>query len=255
MTHAVLLGRDSWAEFPTRKYVDISEKETLVTFTVSESETAENARRYSDWVNSAVGLVETSTKEAVVARFSGKRCRLPSAMAWVKIDITNTDGTAASEGTYYTRFNKGWLPREAIVEAGTSEIPLRHTGNQLCSMTPNMKLGVGGAPLVKSDLTKAQILPTQSGEINTVEEAEAEKPRKILQEVLDSLDEDQRAAFVKLWQRVPPHLHEINFDFEKELWKVADIDALAELLCSYQHRFSHHSTDLGHVTVDPFRII
>ena len=46
--------------------------------------------------------------------------------------------------------------------------------------------------------------------------------------VLDSLDKDQRAAFVKLWQRVPPHLHERNFCFEKELWKVTDNDALAD---------------------------
>ncbi|CAN0450123.1 unnamed protein product, partial [Scytosiphon promiscuus] len=27
------------------------------------------------------------------------------------------------------------------------------------------------------------------------------------------------------------------------------------LLCRYEHSFSHHSTDLGNVTVDPFRII
>lgn len=60
---------------------------------------------------------------------------------------------------------------------------------------------------------------------------------------------------MRLWRKVPPHLYEINFDFENELWTAADIDALGELLCTYEHRFSHHSTDLGHVTVDPFRII
>ena len=33
------------------------------------------------------------------------------------------------------------------------------------------------------------------------------------------------------------------------------MDDLGDLLCKYAHRFSKHSTDLGHVTVDPFRII
>ena len=70
-----------------------------------------------------------------------------------------------------------------------------------------------------------------------------------------SLDDDQQVAFKRLWQRVPPHLHEINFDLEKALWTVGDVDALGDLLCKYEHRFSRHSTDLGHDTVDPFRII
>ena len=67
--------------------------------------------------------------------------------------------------------------------------------------------------------------------------------------------DDQQAAFKRLWQRAPRHLNEINFDFEKALWTAGDIDALGELLCKYEHRFSHHSTDLGHATVDPFRIM
>ena len=34
-----------------------------------------------------------------------------------------------------------------------------------------------------------------------------------------------------------------------------NIDALGDTLCEFEHRFSKHSTDLGHVTVDPFRIV
>ena len=66
---------------------------------------------------------------------------------------------------------------------------------------------------------------------------------------------DQSAAFLRLWQRLSPHLYDIKFDFGKERWAAADIDALGELVCCYEHRFSHQSTDLGHATVDPFRII
>ena len=44
-----------------------------------------------------------------------------------------------------------------------------------------MKLGVGSAHLVKSDLTKAQLLPNESGENNAVEEVEAKKTPEIPQ--------------------------------------------------------------------------
>ena len=78
-----------------------------------------------------------------------------------------------------------------------------------------MKMGIGGAPLVKSDLTKAQLTPVVST-INVVAAAapSAEKPCEFPQEVLPSLDTDQRAAFVRMWRRVPPHLHTSNVDFE-----------------------------------------
>lgn len=32
MGHSILMGRDSWAQFPVRQFVDVSEKETVVTF-------------------------------------------------------------------------------------------------------------------------------------------------------------------------------------------------------------------------------
>ena len=49
-------------------------------------------------------------------------------------------------------------------------------------------------------------------------------------------------------------MREIHFEFEGSLWTEKDIDDLGNLLCKCAHRFSKHSTDLGHVTVDPFRI-
>ena len=39
--HAVLLGRDSWADFPARKYVDTNNTETEVTFSARVSGTDE----------------------------------------------------------------------------------------------------------------------------------------------------------------------------------------------------------------------
>ena len=73
--------------------------------------------------------------------------------------------------------------------------------------------------------------------------------------MLSTLNALQQKAFLRLWKKISAYLRAIHFDFEKNLRTAADIDALGDLLCEYAHRFSKHSTDLGHVTVDTFRII
>ena len=116
MTPAVLLGRDSWAEVPVLKYVDISELETVIfTITGRDSDATASTNRYSDWVNNVMGFVEPRTGGDVVTRFSGTRYHILNAMSWVTVSITNADGTAAAESSYYIRFNKRWSPREAAV--------------------------------------------------------------------------------------------------------------------------------------------
>ena len=74
------------------------------------------------------------------------------AMSWVKIEYANTEAKKPSDGVYDIRFAKGRLPREAVVEAGTSEIPSRHTRDQPYLLQANTNVGVGGAPLCRSDL-------------------------------------------------------------------------------------------------------
>ena len=73
--------------------------------------------------------------------------------------------------------------------------------------------------------------------------------------MLSTLNALQQKAFLRLWKKISAYLRAIHFDFEKNLRTAADIDALGDLLCKCAHRFSKHSTALGHVTVDPFRII
>ena len=46
-----------------------------------------------------------------------------------------------------------------------------------------------------------------------------------------------------------------RFGLDKAAWQLQDIDALGDALSKFEHRFSKHSTDLGHVTVDTFRIV
>lgn len=142
-----------------------------------------------------------------------------------------------------------------MVETEVSEIPLERASHEVFLMQPDMKLGVGGAPLVQSDLSKAHLAPTSHDAGFPISARENNPPREPPEDFLSSLGDHQRLAFRKLWKRMPPHLHEIKIDFEKVLWTAADLDALGDLLFKYEHRFSHYSTDLGHVTVDPFRII
>ena len=55
--------------------------------------------------------------------------------------------------------------------------------------------------------------------------------------------------------RIPKHRRMIRFNLDKAAWQLQNIDALGDTLCEFEHRSSKHSTDLGHVTVDPFRIV
>ena len=54
---------------------------------------------------------------------------------------------------------------------------------------------------------------------------------------------------------IPEHLRMIRFGLDKAAWQPQNIDALRDTLCEFEHRSSKHSTDLGHVTVDLFRIV
>ena len=78
---------------------------------------------YQVRLNIYLGSKENSTQ--VVVRIANHKYRLPEAMSWVKICLTNIDGTPATQGQYYIRFGPNWFPQEAIVEAGISEIPLQ----------------------------------------------------------------------------------------------------------------------------------
>ena len=123
-----------------------------------------------------------------------------------------------------------------------------------------MKVGVGGSKLVQCPLANAEILPTKVEQVSAAivgggDNSSVLRNDEPLQTILTALNPSQRAAFTRLWNKVPAYLREIHFDFEESLWTEKDIDDLGNLLCKYTHRFSKQRTDLGHVTVDPFRII
>ena len=93
-----------------------------------------------------------------------------------------------------------------------------------------MKLGTGDKPLIERDRAKAQFTTTTLETVNAVNVANEapEKTRKPLEAVLAALHEKQCASFTRLWKRVPPH--EIQFDFDKALWKRTGDDTLEDTM-------------------------
>lgn len=177
-------------------------------------------------------------------------------MSWVKVKLTNPDGSDAAPGTYRVQFEKHWYPREALVENGTSEIPMRRIGDSSRLLKPNEIVGRGGEPLKQVSLDEFSLEENEEFKVHMVQEGEAEMPNdEPPADVMSSLNPAQQVAFRRLWQRVPPHIRDVHFDFNAELWEPADIDKLGDLLCKFEDRFSKHGADLGRVTVDPFRIV
>ena len=125
MTVDVLLGRDSWSHFPIRKYRDVSEKTTIVTFVTKTNGLASKEERYRKWINNAVGMMESKGKGRVIVRVANHNHKLPNIVSWLLVSLTNADGTEAERGAYCIWFGLEWSPQEAIVEAGISEIPIR----------------------------------------------------------------------------------------------------------------------------------
>ena len=74
-------------------------------------------------------------------------------------------------------------------------------------------------------------------------------------DLLKRLTAEQRASFIKLWDKLPPHLRDIKFDLHGEGWTPAVIDQLGTVLFDYQDVFSTSPTDLGSCPLLPFKIV
>ena len=69
--------------------------------------------------------MERKRKGRVIVRVASPNHKLPNAMSWLLVRLTNGDGTEAERGAYYIRFGPEWFLQEAIVEEGISENPIR----------------------------------------------------------------------------------------------------------------------------------
>ena len=206
MTVDVLFGRDSWAHFPLRKCRDMSEKTTIVTFVTNTNGLESKEERYRKWINNAVGMVEREGKGRVIVCVASHNHKLPNAMSWLLVSLTNADGTEAEKGAYYIRFGPEWFPQEAIVDSGISEIPIRRIKDEFL-VKKGMRLGVGGDRLVQCDLDNSAIIPNDIPGVNKVvgsgggnSERSADEPPAT---VLSGLSTAQKQAFLRLWSIIP----------------------------------------------------
>ena len=154
---------------------------------------------------------------------------------------------------HHIRFNKGWLPREIVVETSTSDVPFSYTEDQPSNASGH-ETGNRGQALIERDGAKAQFTTTTLETVNAVNVANEapEKTREPLEAVLAALHEKQCASFTRLWKRVPPHLHEIQFDFDKALWKGTGDDTLEDTIKKWGdvllHAIATHNNNVSNAT-------
>ena len=200
MSTALLLGRDSWSQFPVRTYRDISDTETILTFVEPDHDLEATNQRYTQWIKCEVGMIEGKGTDRVLVCVASHRHRLPDAMSSLKVRLTKKDGTDAAKGSYYVRFGPEWFPQEAIVEAGVSEIPLPRLNEDSFLVQKGMRLGVGGDRLQPCELDDADIVPTDQSGVHIITGdgspgiSDGEPPAV----VLSNLNPDQRIAFRRM---------------------------------------------------------
>ena len=157
------------------------------------------------------------------------------------------------------------------MDAGLSETPLQWAEGSEHHLRSQAKFGYANTRLKEFNLVNAEVTLQDS---TSPQQATLTKGRKISattpmvvkterdkdppqppQNVISQRNPQQQKSFSRLWLRIPEHLRMIPFGLDKAAWQPHDIDALGDTLCEFKHRFSKHITDLGHVTVDLFRIV
>ena len=141
-----------------------------------------------------------------------------------------------------------------VVDASGCQLPLAPSVR--ISLSPAKILSASVVALTKLDWDDVAVHPEPGLSVNSVKSQGPENgPRKEPPpEVTQDMSVEQRAALLRLWDEVPPHLHDIRFGIRHHDWGVPDRDELADVSSTYAHRFSRDKTDLGHCTALPFRI-
>ena len=83
--------------------------------------------------------------------------------------------------------------------------------------------------------------------------AKPDPPDEPSPELLQRLDDDQRTAFLRLWNTVPPHIRPIDFALDAPGWEPSAIDALSATLAEYAD-ISSSKLVYGACSLRPFEI-
>ena len=80
----------------------------------------------------------------------------------MKIEFINCDGSAADPGSYYVRFQYGWVPKEAMMDAGLSEAPLQRAEGSEHHLRSQATSGYTSTRLRQVNLVNAEVIPQDS---------------------------------------------------------------------------------------------
>ncbi|CAB1114482.1 unnamed protein product [Ectocarpus sp. CCAP 1310/34] len=270
MGHAVLLGRDSWMRFNSRTFTTLPQPgpdgRDMGELTLSPRFTA-GACGYATHDDAPASLFHLK-----YAGSSG--ISLGPEPALVEVDLVRSSGMPALIGEYLVSFKPevGALSSpDAFVSNGLQGIPLAGCAE----LEPGDVIGVSAAPLLRVSVENLKATPCsiptgpptstspprvdavgpKSGTHRSPDPASAPPPPKPPpQELLDRFSEAQSSGFMRLWARLPAHMHDIAFDLHNPGWTPEAIDRLADALVEYSDVFSTSKTDFGSCTIMPFTL-
>ena len=73
--------------------------------------------------------------------------------------------------------------------------------------------------------------------------------------LLERLTPEQRASFLRVWERLPSRLHAFEFELHGPDWSPLAIEQLGDVLRDFADVFSKSKTDLGCCSLIPFEIL
>ena len=142
----------------------------------------------------------------------------------IPVHLIRADGSPALTGHYMVNMI---TTHEYFVGSGRQTIPL--TGYR--DLEPGDILGTASAPLLRVPL---EAVAQHDAPVNVATVAESVSPATPLTEItnakpdppdepspelLQRLDDDQRTAFLRLWNTVPPHIRRIDFALDAPGWE------------------------------------
>ena len=151
-------------------------------------------------------------------------------------------------------------PLEHFVPSGRQTIPL--TGHRV--LEPGDILGTAPHPLLRVPLETLAPHDTQH-DVTTIAEspvtlAPSSTATNVTPDASDDppnelhhrLDDVQRESFLRLWNRVPPYIRQIDFALDAPGWEPSAIDALGATLTEYVDTFSSFKLDYRACSLRPF---
>ena len=181
------------------------------------------------------------------------------------MNLVRSNGSQALTGHYpVDMLPQSDLPSEEehFVASGRQVIRLVGVSN----LEPGDLLGVAHAPLISVPLDALQHVGRPSGlssdppgvtPVSAVRDpplAAVAAPASTSWALLQGLTSEQRASFLRVWERLPSHLRAVAFDLHGPGWTPLAIKQLGDVLCDFAAVFSKSKTVFGSRSLMPFEI-